>query len=131
VIAALRPECAVLLVESRTKRFNWLEKARKAMELNNVQVLGSRLELVETRPVAAISARAFAPLDRLLSLSARFSTESTVWLLPKGRSAREELAGLEGWNHLFHVEQSLTDNASGIIVGTLCCSSLGRKSRKT
>ena len=127
VVAALRPECAMLMVESRPKRAEWLERACLAMGLTAAKVIGARLEHVESRPKQVISARAVAPLDTLLGLSARFSTESTLWLLPKGRSAREELASLKGWNHLFHVEQSLTDAGSGVIAGTL----QGRKGSKT
>ncbi|HEX8056317.1 MAG TPA: 16S rRNA (guanine(527)-N(7))-methyltransferase RsmG [Novosphingobium sp.] len=119
VVAALRPDCEVLLVESRKRRIEWLEYAASELGLARVTVRGSRLEDVPSRNVAAISARAFAPLDRLLDLSARFSTSDTVWLLPKGRSAQQELAMLTGWNHMFHVEQSLTDPDAGVIVGTL------------
>lgn len=125
VIAALRPECSVLMVESRGRRVEWLERARIALGLDRAQVLGSRLELVETRKVCAISARAFAPLPKLLALSARFSTGDTIWLLPKGRSAQQELDALCGFQHMFHVEQSLTDPEAGVIVGQL----LGGKGR--
>lgn len=126
VIAALRPECEVLLVESRKRRVEWLERARIAMGLDRVEVIGSRLELVETRKVRTISARAFAPLPRLVELAVRFSTAETVWLLPKGRSAQQELDELSGWAHKFHVEQSLTDPDAGVIVGTLS----GKKGKK-
>lgn len=126
VVAAMRPECRIILVESRTRRADWLSRACEQLELPLVDVEATRLERMESRPVLVISARAFAPLEKLLDLSARFSTESTRWLLPKGRSAREELSSLGGWNHLFHVEQSLTDSESGVIVGTL----MGRKGRK-
>jgi 16S rRNA (guanine527-N7)-methyltransferase len=125
VIAALRPECSVLMVESRGRRVEWLERVRIALGLEKAQVLGSRLELVETRKVCAISARAFAPLPKLLALSARFSTGDTIWLLPKGRSAQQELDELCGFEHMFHVEQSLTDPEAGVIVGQL----LGGKGR--
>lgn len=127
VVAALRPECEVLLVESRKRRVEWLERARIAMDLAAVTVIGARLELVETRKVRTISARAFAPLPRLIELSARFSTAETVWLLPKGRSAQQELDELTGWAHKFHVEPSLTDPEAGVIVGTLT----GRKGKKS
>lgn len=127
VIAALRPECEVVMVESRARRIDWLERACHELGLECARVVGSRLELVETFPVRVISARAFAPLDKLLALSARFSTSETVWLLPKGRSARDELSLLTGWKHLFHVEQSLTDGTAGVIVGRLA----GKKGRKT
>ncbi|WP_395392456.1 16S rRNA (guanine(527)-N(7))-methyltransferase RsmG [Novosphingobium sp. BL-8A] len=119
VIAALRPECEVLMVESRARRIEWLDRARIAMGLDKARVIGQRLELVETREARVISARAFAPLEKLLTLSSRFSTSDTVWLLPKGRSAQQELEDLRKWRHVFHVEQSLTDPQAGIIVGTL------------
>jgi 16S rRNA (guanine527-N7)-methyltransferase len=119
VVACLRPDCEMLLVESRARRIEWLERARIALGLTRTTVIGTRLELVDTREVGVISARAFAPLDRLLDLSARFSTAATIWLLPKGQSAAQELSALQGWKHKFHVEQSLTDPKAGIIVGTL------------
>lgn len=119
VIAALRPECQVVMVESRARRIEWLDRARIAMGLENARVVGQRLELVESFPVSVISARAFAPLEKLLTISSRFSTSDTVWLLPKGRSAKQELEDLRKWRHMFHVEQSLTDPQAGIIVGKL------------
>jgi len=126
VVSALRPEVRVVMVESRPLRGAWLEQMRIALGLDRAEVVPQRLELVETEPFRAISARAFAPLDRLLRLSARFSTADTLWLLPKGRSAKQELQVLQGWDHMFHVEQSLTDSEAGIVVGTL----RGRKGRK-
>lgn len=126
VIAALRPDLEVVMVESRARRIDWLERARITLGLDRARIVGSRLELVESRSFGVISARAFAPLVRLLDLSARFSTKDTLYLLPKGRSAQQELSELKGWNHLFHVEQSLTDTAAGIIVGQL----LGKKGNK-
>ena len=119
VIAVLRPDCRVAMVESRARRVEWLNKISTVLELENTEVIGSRLELVESRKVDVISARAFAPLPRLLTLSARFSTDQTIWLLPKGRSAQQELDDLRGWQHTFHVKQSLTEPQAGVIVGTL------------
>lgn len=130
VIAALRPECEVLMVESRSRRAGWLEAARIALGLDRAKIVSARLELVPTRKFCVISARAFAPLPRLLELSARFSTADTLWLLPKGRSAPQELQELTGWDHLFHVEHSLTDPAAGIIVGTLAGTKAGKKGPK-
>jgi 16S rRNA (guanine527-N7)-methyltransferase len=129
IIAILRPECEVVMVESRARRIEWLRRVCDTFSLTNARVEGTRVEALAERKFRAISARAFAPLPKLLDLSARFSTSETVWLLPKGRSARQELAELNGWNHLFHVEQSLTDADSGVIVGTLIGRS-GRKGRK-
>jgi 16S rRNA (guanine527-N7)-methyltransferase len=66
-----------------------------------------------------ICARAFAPLSKLLSLSARFSTPDTLWMLPKGRSAAQELSEQpESIRAMFHVEQSRTDPEAGLVIGT-------------
>ena len=120
VVAVMRPEWNVVLVESRRKRIEWLTRMRDALGLDRCRVEGRRLEQVESFPASVISARAFAPLDRILSLSARFSTSETLWLLPKGRSAAQELQDLpKRQRALFHVEQSQTDSDSGIIVGRL------------
>jgi len=114
-----------MMVESRTRRIEWLERATSALELTCAEVVGKRLEVVASEPVSVISARAFAPLAQLLELSERFSTSDTLWLLPKGRSAQQELQDLRNWRHMFHVEQSITDPQAGIIVGTLA----GRKGK--
>jgi 16S rRNA (guanine527-N7)-methyltransferase len=119
VIAALRPDIELVMVESRARRAEWLERARTAMGLDNASVSALTLEKVPSRAFRVISARAFAPLPKLLNLSARFSTATTTWLLPKGRSARQELLDLTGWKHMFHVEQSLSDADAGVIFGTL------------
>lgn len=120
VIAALQPHRPVDLVDSRRLRTDWLERAAAALGLANVRVHRCRVEDLPSCAAAVISARAFAPLDRLLAVSARFSTPDTLWLLPKGAKARHELAGIAGaWRHAFHVEQSLTDPAAGIIAGRL------------
>lgn len=117
-LAAARPRTAMVLVESRKRRVEWLIRASTALGLENCRVIGARLENVESFPVAVITARAFAPLGKLLNLSARFSTRATVWLLPKGRSAAQELAVQSpAVQAVFHVEQSRTDPEGGILVG--------------
>jgi 16S rRNA (guanine527-N7)-methyltransferase len=118
VLAIARPDLAFHLVESRKKRVAWLEGVAQHFGLTNCRVHGSRLESVESAPMQVICARAFAPLDKLLALSARFSTQDTHWLLPKGRSAGQELAEQpESIRAMFHVEQSRTDSQAGILVG--------------
>jgi 16S rRNA (guanine527-N7)-methyltransferase len=117
VIAALRPEWKIVLVESRARRVEWLEHMVRELDLGNCRVEGRRLELVEPFKTSVISARAFAPLEKLLSLSAPFSTKATTYLLPKGRSAAQELQAMpRKIRGMFHVEQSLTDEEAGIIV---------------
>lgn len=119
VLAILRVDVEIVLIESRPLRSAWLRHAATALELANVQVLAQRIEVSDAPTAGAISARAFAPLLRTIALCAGFSTPKTRWALPKGRSAAQELTTLRGWSHMFHVEPSITDPAAGIIVGRL------------
>jgi 16S rRNA (guanine527-N7)-methyltransferase len=117
VIAALCPNMPVVLVESRARRVEFLNRAIAALGLVKCRVEGQRLERVAPFEARAISARAFAPLTRLLDLSAPFSTRRTVYVLPKGRSAAQELETLKpSIRAMFHVKHSLTDPEAGIIV---------------
>ncbi|MDE1468138.1 16S rRNA (guanine(527)-N(7))-methyltransferase RsmG [Aurantiacibacter sp. D1-12] len=118
VLALARPNMPIGLVESRRKRFEWLEQVKGEFGLSNCTVHGKRLEHVDSCETGVITARAFAPLDKLLRLSARFSTRSTIWLLPKGRSAAQELSEQpHATRQMFHVEQSQTDAEAAILVG--------------
>ena len=118
VIAIMRPEWDVRLVESRNRRIEWLQSVVSHLKLPRCRVEGARLELVESFGAAVVSARAFAQMPRLLDLSARFSTNDTIWLLPKGRSAAQDVESLpKALRGMFHVEQSQTDPDAGIVVG--------------
>lgn len=120
ILGIMRPDWEIKLVESRKRRIEWLARVVAALDLQNCEVVGRRLELVENVTASVICARAFAPLATILTLGARFSTSETLWVLPKGRSAAQELEALEPKRRdLFHVKQSLTDQDSGIIVGKL------------
>ena len=111
---------SVVLVESRRLRVEFLRAAAALLGIaDRVEILGSRLELVPTRRFDVISARAFAPLPRLLGLAERFSTSGTVWILPKGRNAKSELeAARSSWQGDFRLEPSLTDADAHIVVAT-------------
>ena len=117
LILAILSDAPVTLVESRRLRAAWLQRAAETLRLGNVKVEASRLELVKSFPAAVITARAFAPLPMLFALAHRFSTEETLWILPKGRSAAEELASVAAtWHGQFHMEPSVTDPDSAIIL---------------
>lgn len=119
IVIAILADFPVILVESRRKRFEFLIQQAEALGLDNVTVHGGRLETLATCETGVISARAFASLPKLLGLAHRFSTEKTHWLLPKGRSAREELESVRSsWQGVFHVKPSLTDAEAAIIVAT-------------
>lgn len=118
VVAAMRPGLHVTLVESRRKRIDFLISMAERLGISDrVEVAGSRLELLPSAAYDIISARAFAPMERLLPLAHRFSTNATVWLLPKGKSAASELEAVRAsWQGGFRIEQSMTDPDAAIIV---------------
>lgn len=118
VVATIQPERPVVLVESRKLRIRWLGEMIALLALRNCRVEGRDVRKMDDIEAAVISARAFAPLDRLVAFSARFSTSATTWVLPKGRSAEQEVQNLPAsLQQMFHVKQSVTDHEAGIVVG--------------
>lgn len=117
IVAALRPG-PVTLVEERKLRCEFLRAGARMFHVEHrTEILCSRLERVTPRPFDVISARAFAPLERLFDLAAPFSTTNTRWVLPKGRNAQSELeAARASWQGDFRLEASLTDPDAMIIV---------------
>jgi 16S rRNA (guanine527-N7)-methyltransferase len=116
VVAAL-VEGPVTLIEPRRLRAEFLHKLCESLSLR-ASVFAGKAERAEGK-FDVITARAVAKLTVLLKISAHLSTRKTVWALPKGRSALEELAeAKQSWQGAFHVEQSVTDVESYIVVGT-------------
>lgn len=118
VIACLRSE-PITLVEMRPLRARFLTACVEKLSLDHAQVAQVNAHSFEPgAPVAVLSARAFAPMERLIALAGHLAGDRTLWLLPKGRSAKSELESLPtSWQSVFHVEQSVTDPDSAIIVG--------------
>lgn len=119
LVIAILVNRPIILVESRRKRFEFLEATAKTLGLAHVIVHGGSLDALETVAASVISARAFAPLPKLINGAIRFSRKRTVWLLPKGRSAATELASITStWHGDFSIKQSITDADSAIIVAS-------------
>lgn len=117
IVLALIGNMPITLVEMRTKRVEFLHQAIEALELDaSVTVEGCRLERVETQPFDVITARAFTALPKLLTLAHRFSTPKTQWVLPKGRTAQEELEQAErSWQGDFALTPSQTSDDAFIV----------------
>ena len=117
MVAALHP-ARVTMVEERKKRIAFLNRGREILHVEmKSEVLGAKVERLPARPFDVISARAFAPLDKLLALGERFATPTTRWILPKGRNAKSELEAVQSsWQGVFRLEPSLTDADAHIIV---------------
>lgn len=117
IVVACLVDGPVTLIEPRRLRVEFLHKVCESLRLNATVVAG-KAERGEGR-YDVITARAVAPLARLLEISQHLSTGKSLWVLPKGRSAQSELAEAKRtWQGRFHVEPSVTDAESFIVVGT-------------
>jgi 16S rRNA (guanine527-N7)-methyltransferase len=118
VVAALRDR-PTILVEPRRRRADFLTIAAGALGLSRtVTVIASKVETAKVS-AAIISARAVAPVEALLASATHVATAETRWLLPKGLRAREEVArARETWHGMFHVEHSVTDPDSLIVIAS-------------
>lgn len=110
-------EGPVTLIEPRRLRAEFLHKTCESLRLRAAVIVG-KAERAQGK-YDVITARAVANLVQLLKISAHLSTRKTVWALPKGRSAQAELVeAQQSWQGAFHVERSVTDADSYIVVGT-------------
>ena len=115
-IAALTDR-AVTLVEPRRRRAAFLSEAAETLGISSqVTVIAAKVEGV-TMSAAVISARAVSALALLFGSAIQCSRRKTLWILPKGQSAREEIAtAQQTWHGVFHVEHSVTDPNSLIVL---------------
>ena len=117
IVIACLVDGPVTLVEPRRLRADFLHKCTESLDVD-ARIICAKAERVEGR-FDVITGRAVARLTDFLKLSHHLSTPKTVWALPKGRGAETELAEAErAWQGVFHVERSVTDADSWIVVGT-------------
>ncbi len=110
-----RPEFEVHLVESDQRKATFLREVIRVTGVK-AQVHCARAEEMEPIVSDIVTARALAPLEKLLSLTNPFVGNEGIALLLKGRSAAEELAVAAQWG-TFEVEvtPSRTDRESSIL----------------
>jgi len=117
IVIACLVDGPVTLIEPRRLRADFLQTAVEQLRLN-ATVAAMKVERV-TGQFDVITGRAVASLDRFLEISQHLSTRNTVWALPKGRRAHSELVEAQlAWQGVFHVEQSVTDAESYVVIGT-------------
>lgn len=107
----------VTLIEPRRLRAEFLHSVCESLGLN-ARVVSAKAERAEGS-YDVITGRAVASLSRFIEISHHLSTRNSRWVLPKGQNAQSELAdALREWQGSFHVEPSVTDADSYIVVGT-------------
>lgn len=123
VVALLLAEkglCRVTLCESDTRKAAFLADVKRKLGLA-VDIISARIETDSTHAsvgrVDVVSARALAPLQRLVPLAAPFFHEQTVGLFPKGREAEKEIAeAATAWRFEAELQPSVTDREGRIAV---------------
>jgi 16S rRNA (guanine527-N7)-methyltransferase len=92
VVALVRPDLRVTLVEPLLRRTTFLEEAVAALGADNVEVVRARAEeLHGHRTFDVVTSRALAPLPRLLAWSMPLVTKTGQVLALKGSSAAAEI----------------------------------------
>lgn len=115
VIAILR-DLPVTLVEPRTRRVQFMVDAAERLGLRNVAVQRAKAEGI-TGTFDVISARAVASIPSLLAMTGHLRDAKTRLILPRGRNGAREVAELPATQRrMFHVEQSVTDPDSVIVI---------------
>lgn len=103
------------LVESDRRKAAFLTEAAARLGLSHVRVHPTRIETATLPPLAAITARALAPLVVLLPHAARFLAPGGVAIFPKGRTAEAELTdALPHWHLQVERFASRTDPSATI-----------------
>jgi 16S rRNA (guanine527-N7)-methyltransferase len=105
----------VELVEADSRKAAFLREAAR-ITAAAVTIRPCRIQAVPPHTADVVTARACAPLDRLLDLAAPFLGPDTLCLFPKGERFNEELtlAG-KAWTMKTSVEQSLSDRRGVVL----------------
>lgn len=116
VLAAAWPEREMHLVESDRRKAAFLIEAAGMLRLGQVKVHAVRIEGAILPPIAAVTARALAPLDTLLGHAARFLAPGGIVIFPKGRTAAQELTNAAAhWHFTTERFASRTDPEATIL----------------
>lgn len=110
VIAIGRDDLKVTLIESDKRKASFLRTVGRELNLKNIEILPKRIEEVTPLHAGNISARALAPLPKLLSyVYHHISPTGTAWLM-KGKNWKSELDDAEKkWRFKTAVHASQTD----------------------
>lgn len=116
VVAICRPRLAVTLLDSDARKAAFLRTCVRELSLDNTRVVTARIE--KHRPAAAdhVSARALAPLPKLMAyVNQHLSPEGTAWLM-KGETWREEVDLVKkSWQFDLTVHPSQTHEGAAIL----------------
>jgi 16S rRNA (guanine527-N7)-methyltransferase len=115
-----RDGALITLVESDSRKAAFLREVARATGAP-VDILCERIEKPATQAkvdsINVVTARALAPLPKLLDLSAPYFSSDTVGLFLKGREAPAEVeAAHQIWDFEAALEPSVTDSSGRIVI---------------
>jgi 16S rRNA (guanine527-N7)-methyltransferase len=90
-IALARPDLAVTLLDSNSKKTRFLQQAKAELGLNNVSVVHGRTEQLTLGPFSIVTARAFSTLENIVSWAGEHCAGQGRMLLMKGVYPEQEL----------------------------------------
>lgn len=115
VLAVLRPALKVVLYESTAKKCRFLEAATERLGVA-AEIRNSRIESAAAEPFDVLTARACAPLEKLLAYAQPFQGLETINLFLKGQSVAVELTqARKSWRMKAYRHQSRTDPSGTIL----------------
>jgi len=116
VLAALLPNVTVTLHEATTKKCAFLREAADRMGLH-VTIENARIEDLSPRLFDVVTARALAPLPRLLDYAQKFVGPNGVCLFLKGQNVGSELTEAHKyWNMKVSQVPSQTDPSGAMVI---------------
>jgi 16S rRNA (guanine527-N7)-methyltransferase len=116
VLAAMLPDVAVTLHEATTKKCMFLRAAAERMGLH-VAIDNARMEDLPPRAFEVVTARACAPLPKLLEYAHTFLGPNSVCLFLKGQNVGPELTeAAKCWNMKLSQVPSQTDPSGAIVI---------------
>jgi 16S rRNA (guanine527-N7)-methyltransferase len=92
-LAIVAPGREILLVDSNGKKVRFLREAIRALKLEGVRAVQSRVEDVQGQ-FDCITARAFASVADMLGWGGHLLAPGGIWLAMKGRRPDDELPGM-------------------------------------
>jgi 16S rRNA (guanine527-N7)-methyltransferase len=115
MVLAIMGVAGIELVESDQKKAMFLREVARATGAE-VAVHVRRIEDMPAENADVVTARALAPLDRLLPLVMRFVGPQTLCLFPKGADVERELAAAaRSWHMCYTRHTSLSDTRSTVL----------------
>lgn len=93
-IAICRPDLAITLLDSNTKKTTFLQQAIIELGLQNVTVASGRVETIYDIKVDVVTSRAFAELNDFIALTKHLLKENGYWAAMKGVYPYEELENI-------------------------------------